>query len=96
MIKYKIDFASKAQSDYYNIMEKSLYIHFNYYKKIRKEFHSKIQNILENPYIYPQIEIKDFRKATINNEYIIIYKIHMNTVMIHRIFSSKILYLEHL
>lgn len=95
MIKYKIDFASKAQSDYYNIMEKSLYIHFNYYQKIRNGFHSKIQNISKNPYMYPQIEIKDYRKASLN-WYIIIYKIHIDTVIIHRIFSNKNSYREHL
>lgn len=95
MIKYKIDFTSKAQSDYYNIMEKSFYIHFNYYQKIREEFHSKIQNILENPHMYPVIQIKDFRKASVDT-YIIIYKIHMDTVIIQRIFSSKISYTEYL
>lgn len=95
MAKYKIEYKSKAKSDYWNMLENSYNIHINYSQKIYNEFHSKIQNILENPYMYPQIEIKDFRKASLNS-YIIIYKIHIDTVIIHRIFSNKNSYREYL
>ena len=88
-------YTSKAKSDYYNLIENSVNIHFNYYQKIRNEFSSKIQNILENPYMYPKIQIKDLRKVKINS-YILIYKIHVDTIIIHRIFSNKIPYIKYL
>lgn len=94
--KYKIEYTSKAQSDYYNMLEHSLSIHFNYYRKIYEEFHSKIQNLLENPYIYPIIENKkEFRKTNISN-YIIVYKICNNIVIVYRIFLSKIQYTKYI
>lgn len=94
--KYKIEYTSKAQSDYYNMLEHSFNIHFNYYQKIYEEFHSKIQNILENPYIYPVIKTKkEFRKTNISN-YIIVYKICNNTVIVYRVFLSKIQYMNYI
>lgn len=94
MSKYKIEYTSKAKSDYYNMLEHSLNMHFNYYLKIQEEFHSKIQNLLENPYIYSKIQNTNFRKITILN-YILVYKILMDTILVYRIFSSKIQYIKH-
>lgn len=95
MSKYKIKYTSKAKSDYYNILEHSFNIHFNYYRKIQEEFHSKIQNLLENPYIYSKIQNTNFRKTTIFN-YILVYKIFNNTILVYRIFSSKIQYIKYI
>lgn len=94
--KYKIQFTSKANSDYYNVLEHSLNISFKYYKKICENFNSKILNILENPYIYPIIQTKrKFRKVTICN-YILVYEIYNHTIIVYRIFSGKIKYSEYI
>lgn len=95
MSKYKIEYTSKAKSDYYNMLEHSLNLHFNYYQKIQNEFHSKIQNLLENPYIYPKIQNTNYRKTTILN-YILVYKIFNNTILVYRIFSNKIQYIKYI
>lgn len=94
--KYKIQYTSKAESDYYNMLEHSLNISFNYYQKIYKDFNSKIQSLLENPYMYPIIENrKEFRKITISN-YIIVYKICDSTLIVYRIFSNKNPYINYI
>lgn len=94
---YQIQFTSKAKSDYYSILEYSLEISFNYYKEIMKNFKSKIQNLLKYPYIYPIIPSKkDLRKIVINNNYILVYKIINNTIIIQRIFSKKVNYTKYI
>lgn len=94
--KYKLQFTSKSNSDYYNMLENSAYISLNYYKKISSEFRAKVKNLLEYPYIYQIVQNKkQLRKMTIFN-YILLYKVHNNTVIICRIFSNKINYKKYI
>lgn len=90
--RYEIQYTSKAKSDYYNMLENSLNISLSYYQKSYQNFNSKIQNLLENPYIYPIIQSNsELRKMLISN-YILIYEICHNKIVVHRIFSNKIQY----
>lgn len=90
--KYKIKFTSKAKSDYYNMLESSLNISKKYFKKINEKFNLKIQYLLKNPYIYPMAENNEnFRKIIIYN-YILIYQICNEEIVICRIFFCKVPY----
>lgn len=95
--KYKIQFTSKAKSDYYNILDYSFEISFNYYIKIIKSFKSKIQNLLKYPFIYPKVlSTREFRKVIIDNNYVLIYKIYGNIIIVERIFSKRINYIKYI
>lgn len=93
--KYRIQYTSKAKSDYYNMLEHAFNISLNYYQKIYQDFNSKIQSLLENPYIYPEIQNTNFRKTKIFN-YILVYEISTDTILVYRIFSNRVQYIKYI
>lgn len=67
-IRYKLQFTSKAKSDYQSMLENSLYLSIKYYIKMNKHFNSKIEALLQYPYMYQKIKQEtEIRKMSIFN-----------------------------
>ncbi len=95
MVKYRIIIANQADEDLFRM---SNYLSNNKFKELRKVLKDKYRNIIKMPWMYPRLYYEkktktDFRKIVYQN-YIIIYKIQKNQIIILRIVSEKENYLK--
>ena len=94
-IQYKIVYEKRFYKDLLEIEDKT-YIRF--YKKLKKDIDSKIENLKVMPrthktLIYLKDKTGEYRRI-ISGKYIIIYKIVKDEIIILRIFNQKQNYLN--
>lgn len=81
-MKYRIIWKKKAQNDYLKIVE---YLREEYGRKSATKFINRVDTVSENimrfPYAYPSSKKKNIRKAFINKNTSMYYRVHENSAV---------------